>query len=244
MKPRGIYKRAFVPKGDSEWLRWRQYGVGASDIVIIRGLSPHKTRFQLYGEKVLGKETPISQYVQQVAEDKELFARIKLYNDLKLKVPIEPLCVESVGNSRYRASLDGYSSGETNGLHLSFFMEHKCVSLAFFNYVSHMYKLGIEKLTCERLKEYLLQDKDMKMRAILEQMVWQFGIIGKKYADRAYLSFSLLDKKTVDWFAVAIDFTPEVRKLFRKVYRAQLMAAMKFLKHVDKMRHVNATRGD
>ena len=35
-----------------EWLQWRSKGVTASDIPIILGLSPYKTRWQLWAEKV------------------------------------------------------------------------------------------------------------------------------------------------------------------------------------------------
>ena len=35
-----------------EWLQWRSQGITASDIPIILGLSPYKTPWQLWAEKV------------------------------------------------------------------------------------------------------------------------------------------------------------------------------------------------
>ncbi len=41
----------WLVQGTSEWLDWRMQGIGASEVAVIMGLSPYKTRHQLWLEK-------------------------------------------------------------------------------------------------------------------------------------------------------------------------------------------------
>jgi len=50
---------ANMVQGSSEWHRFRSGGIGASDVAVVLGISPFKTRFQLWAEKAgLAKPAP------------------------------------------------------------------------------------------------------------------------------------------------------------------------------------------
>ena len=45
---------------DSEWLELRSHGIGGSDVAAIMGLSPWRTPYQVWADKVLGIREDIS----------------------------------------------------------------------------------------------------------------------------------------------------------------------------------------
>jgi putative phage-type endonuclease len=93
-------------QGSEAWLKWRNQGIGASDIPVIMGTSRYKTPLQLWNEKCgyqgEQQETPPMRY----GKEREPIARHWLNTNLGLN--LEPICVEDEENSVFRASLDGY----------------------------------------------------------------------------------------------------------------------------------------
>lgn len=93
-----------------EWLKWRSQGITASDIPIILGLSPYKTPWQLWAEKVGRINAPdisnnpnvkrgirLEDVARQLAE--------KRYGEILL-----PICGECAQWNILRASFDGLDS--------------------------------------------------------------------------------------------------------------------------------------
>lgn len=47
-----IFEKVDLPQDSEQWLSWRDNGCGSSDIRVIKGESPYKTRWQLWAEKL------------------------------------------------------------------------------------------------------------------------------------------------------------------------------------------------
>jgi len=91
-----------------EWLEWRKNGVGASDIGVLTGSNPYKTVLELWNEKCgFTAETPITPPMAHGIKN-EPIARdwINSHQNLNL----QPLCLEDMEHSFFRASLDGYDA--------------------------------------------------------------------------------------------------------------------------------------
>jgi putative phage-type endonuclease len=95
-----------LQQSSNEWLTWRQNGVGASDVPIILGTSPYKTKLQLWNDKCgFGKKQELNEAMKHGIMNEEK-AREWVNNELKLN--LEPLCVEDDERGYIRASLDGW----------------------------------------------------------------------------------------------------------------------------------------
>lgn len=99
-------------QNSSEWLGWRNKGIGSSDIPIILGLSKYATPYQLWEQKTnrVKKEDKPS-FVAELGHKFE--ERIRAEFELKTGLDFPPTCVEHDDNDKFRASLDGYNE-ETN----------------------------------------------------------------------------------------------------------------------------------
>lgn len=88
-----------------QWLEWRRGGIGSSDAPIIMGVSPWKTKYQLWEEKVFGfdnqEETP------SMSRGKELEEVARREFEKLIGVGVFPRNVEHRDVSWMRASLDG-----------------------------------------------------------------------------------------------------------------------------------------
>jgi putative phage-type endonuclease len=94
-------------QGTSEWMRWRQQGIGASDAPVIMGDSRYRTPRVLWTIKT-GKAGDESDHpVAQRGRELECVAR-QLYED-RVGIQMEPLCVRHDRLDWMRASLDGLS---------------------------------------------------------------------------------------------------------------------------------------
>jgi putative phage-type endonuclease len=112
-----MYKVIHLEQNTPEWLKFRQEKIGASDAPIILGVSPWKNTYQLWNEKVHGKENFESQAMKR-GKDLEESARscFEQYTNSLIK----PQVVESIQNPWMIASLDGIDiSGQ-------FIVEIKC----------------------------------------------------------------------------------------------------------------------
>jgi len=93
-----------------EWLEWRALGITATDIPVIEGLSPYKTPWQLWAEKI-GRINPPDlsgnpniQRGNRLEDEARQLAETR-YNDVLL-----PLCGECTEWPVLRASFDGVDS--------------------------------------------------------------------------------------------------------------------------------------
>jgi putative phage-type endonuclease len=94
-----------LTQGTPEWLAWRNEGIGSSDAPMVMNVSPYRTAYQLWEEK-LGRGTPQkSNYAMEKGQRLEPQARAhyELLNDR----PMPPLTVIHQDYPFIRASLDG-----------------------------------------------------------------------------------------------------------------------------------------
>lgn len=109
-----------------DWLEWRKQGVTASDAAILLGLSPYKTYWRLWAEKVgYAREVDLSNnpLVRQGIENED---KARVAFELKHGEILLPVCVESSTDPRLRASLDGLASNNVP-------VELKCPSESTWN---------------------------------------------------------------------------------------------------------------
>ena len=209
--------KIFKKTSEEAWRQWRREGIGASDIPIIRGLSPYKSRAQLLLEKVEGQEVTISDFVQSRAMDREYEARHKL-NQMHEDLNLEPICIYSARNHRHKASLDGFDAER------GVLFEHKCT--------------GREKF--QAMDKFDFFPTCIKEKMWLEQIVWQMFLIGKTRCHEVVLSVSPLQKGDVKFFWLPIDW-----KLARTIYKRQMGDAKKFLGEWDDIiKHKESNQGD
>ena len=96
-----------VSQGTDEWLEWRKEGITASDVPVILGISPYKTPWRLWAEKV-GRINPEdlsrNPNVQRghKLEDKARQLAEERYNDY-----LFPVCGEYYEWPTFKASFDG-----------------------------------------------------------------------------------------------------------------------------------------
>jgi putative phage-type endonuclease len=100
-----------ITQGTSEWHDWRSKGIGASDVAAIFGLSPYKTKRDLWVEKsgLVESEEP--------SDDKAFIFRRGHESEQELRelflkatgIDLVPACFEK--DVIFRASLDGYDKG-------------------------------------------------------------------------------------------------------------------------------------
>lgn len=102
-----------LTQNSPEWLEFRKDKIGASDAPIILGVSPYKTPYQLYMEKVEGVQVPQNSAMKR-GHDLEDEARVefeKMYEMLYLDtINVRPCVMQSNDFSFLIASLDGIDS--------------------------------------------------------------------------------------------------------------------------------------
>lgn len=96
-----------MEQGSKDWLEWRRQGLGGSDAPIVMGVSPWKTRFQLWEEKLgLSESEPMNQG-QSLGHLWEPRIREMAENESGLR--FKPDIVVHPKKPYLRASLDGVS---------------------------------------------------------------------------------------------------------------------------------------
>ena len=93
-----------------EWLQWRSQGITASDIPIILGMSPYKTPWQLWAEKVGRINTPDISNNPNVRRGVRLEDEARLLAESRYGEFLLPLCGECAQWDVLRASFDGLDS--------------------------------------------------------------------------------------------------------------------------------------
>lgn len=95
-------------QGSDPWLLWRQNGIGASDIGVLMGSNTYKTPLQLWDEKCGYKGAdPINPAMAHGIKNEDV-ARQWINKNQQLN--LEPLCIEDIEKTYFKASLDGYDA--------------------------------------------------------------------------------------------------------------------------------------
>ena len=93
-------------QGSPEWLKWREWKIGASDAAVIMGISPFKTALQLWEEKVMEVESKTT-YAMDRGTRLEKTSRDLLNQTLNNGLKYSPACIEHDDIPWMIASLDG-----------------------------------------------------------------------------------------------------------------------------------------
>lgn len=104
------FKEIDIPQGSPEWLEWRKTGITATDISVIIRSNPYSTPLKLWKEKRGLVAPPSVNKAMQHGIDSEPKAREWINKTFDLK--IKPICVQSIDEPCFIASLDGYDSKE------------------------------------------------------------------------------------------------------------------------------------
>lgn len=94
-----------LQQGTTEWLEWRNNGIGASDAPAIMGENPWKSAAQLMSEK-LGTSKEFAGNAA-MARGTALEPEARKRYELISKVCVEPACLQSTKYEWQRASVDG-----------------------------------------------------------------------------------------------------------------------------------------
>lgn len=100
-----------MQQNTDEWLEWRRKGLGASDASIVMGVSPYKTRRQLWENKLKLRPDDGESFITELGHKFEPRARAKfaIENGIDLKSDI---CMTHELFPWLRASLDGHCEKE------------------------------------------------------------------------------------------------------------------------------------
>lgn len=99
-----------LEQGSEDWLRWRQEGLGASDVAAILGLSPWTTADDLWAEKLGYQERRPQTAAMKRGVDLEPTARFLF--EWRMGRPFAPQCFTTLEYPWMKASLDGWSAPE------------------------------------------------------------------------------------------------------------------------------------
>jgi putative phage-type endonuclease len=97
-----------LQQGTTEWLKWRSYGIGASDAPTIMGENPWKRPAQLLSEKLGVSKKSAGNAAMARGSALEPEAR-KRYEAL-CGIRVAPVCLQSNQHEWLRSSLDGLSA--------------------------------------------------------------------------------------------------------------------------------------
>ena len=90
-----------------EWHRWREQGITATESAVILGLSPHKTPWRLWAEKIHRATPPDLSNVPQVRFGRDNEDKVRELFEKAHQEFVTPACAEMDGEPIFRASFDG-----------------------------------------------------------------------------------------------------------------------------------------
>jgi len=115
-----------LEQNGKEWHDFRREGIGGSDIAILAGVSPYKTVYDLYQQKLgLGPPTELDPFLIESGERAEIEARDYFNTRPDNPIDFKPICVISDESDVIRASLDGYSTYKNIVLEVKFMGNQK-----------------------------------------------------------------------------------------------------------------------
>lgn len=119
-----------MEQNTSEWLSWRQSGIGASDMPVLFGFNDDKTPYQLWQEKMGLRVSAISTYARGKGGETE--ARLRAKYSLETGRQYGPVLARSDEYPWMLASLDGYTVEERK----QYMIEVKFVGAAVYNSIT------------------------------------------------------------------------------------------------------------
>lgn len=146
--------------GSSAWHSWRNEGVTATDSSVLLGLSPYKTQYVLYREK-LGLQAPVDVWGNPyVRNGVRLEPKARRLISSKFGEMVMPRCIE-LENSPFRASLDGYIESEAKPLEIKVLSSRnyqQVVELGVQScpYAMYMPQVITQIMCCQSKSGYLL----------------------------------------------------------------------------------------
>jgi putative phage-type endonuclease len=99
-------------QGSPEWLEWRSQGVTATDIPVILGLSPYKTVWQLWAEKIGRINSPDISRNPNVIRGNKLEDKARQLAEKQNGEILLPICGEYAQWQTLRASFDGLDGSQ------------------------------------------------------------------------------------------------------------------------------------
>jgi len=140
-----------VEQNSSAWLDWRKKGLGSSDAPIIMGVSPYKTRFQLWQEKTSdGQAEQKENFIFEKGHRIEAIARGIL--ELRDNLDWQPKTFERLDKPYMRASMDAANVDLGEGKEFKYvgkdvFVAGVCPE-HYFPQVQHQYLVtGFKRIT-------------------------------------------------------------------------------------------------
>lgn len=226
-------------QGSDEWLEWRRGGVTASDAAVLLGVSPYKTKWRLWAEKIgYAKEEDLSAN-PMVRHGKRYEDEARQAYESKHDEMLLPVCVESLYDNTLKASLDGLDSNTRP-------IELKCPTEKTFNEVkalgeaSEAYKLYNPQVQFQllvtgandgvlafwfdgELIEFTIK-ADAKIQQVLQQdagILWQQVLSGKEPdKDPIRDLYIPKDDESAQWKDLSgqyINYETEVEELKEKI---------------------------
>ena len=107
-----------LKQNTDKWLEWRREGLGSSDAPVIMGVSPYKTSFQLWEEKLGLGEVKVNAYITQKGHDLE--PKIRARYELQCDASFDPELAKSTRYDFLRASLDGINHALTRIIEIKY----------------------------------------------------------------------------------------------------------------------------
>lgn len=159
-----------IEQGSDEWLKWRQKGLGSSDAAVIMGISPYKTPYKLWQEKIQ----------DGIAEQKENFifekghrveAIIRARIEMQTGHEWQPALYSRADKLFIRCSMDCANNELRQGKELKYVgkevFKNKIVPPHYVAQIQQQYLVtGFEKITCVMITD----DKELCDGA---DLVWQ-----------------------------------------------------------------------
>lgn len=112
-----------MQQSTNNWLQWRHKGIGSSDAPVIMGVSPYKTRLELWKEKIQPQAPVESEgdFIKRKGHALEAKARAQ-YELETGRLFADPICAEKADLPWMRASLDGWfvENGVRRGVEIKY----------------------------------------------------------------------------------------------------------------------------
>lgn len=102
-----------------EWLKWRQQGIGSSDVSAILGISPWKTAYKLWQEKI-ADEVKESEGNWAMRRGNEEEPKVRAMFELQMGEAYAPALCMMAGLNFMRSSLDGRSADRKSIIEIKF----------------------------------------------------------------------------------------------------------------------------
>ncbi len=135
-----------MEQNSNDWLNWRKLGVGASDISGILGISPYRTRHDIFLSKTTG-EVQETSFIQQRGHDKEIIARAKY--ELISGEEYAPALIENDIYPYMRASLDGWNKEKNHSIEIKYCGKNFKEEVPEHYNVQCQYQMFLTGGTCE-----------------------------------------------------------------------------------------------